>query len=303
MAIYPGAFYLPVPWSETDDKIRTAPVRKAILHTAVSNSRSLYPQFFERQDACSHFYVDIDGNVEQYTDTRFTSNADFQGNQSSVSIETWDGAKPPFSDYVIDRTPWNPRQLRAIAKLLAWICTTHGIPVQRMPDSRSSSRGIGYHRLGVPGYKVDDGEQWAASGKICPGEARIAQVDQVIQLTRSSGPWSERPPLQIDGILGPATVRRWQEIMLTTVNGKVPAPVDLVKAVQRTLNAKTGAGLAVDGLGIVQSNAVRSLTAEALQRYIYPTMYNPVTQYDGVISAPTSGLVRALQSRLNTGVF
>jgi len=303
MAIYPGAFYLPVPWGESNENLRTDLVRKAILHTAVSNSRSLYPQFFEEAQVCSHFYVDIDGNVEQYMDTKFASVADFEGNQSSVSIETWDGAKPPFSDYVIDRTPWNPRQLRAIAKLLAWICATHDIPVQRMSDSMKASRGIGYHRLGVPDYKLPAGEQWARKKKICPGEARIAQVDQVVQLTRSTGPWSERPPLQIDGILGPATIRRWQEIMLTTVNGKVPAPVDLVKAVQRTLNAKIGAGLVVDGLGIVQSNTVKSLTATALQRYIYPTMYNPVTLYDGVISEPTSGLVRALQSRLNTGVF
>ncbi len=102
--------------------------------------------------------------------------------------------------------------------------------------------------------------------------------------------------LVVDGRLGPATIRRWQQVMGTPADGEISRPSSaLVVAVQRHLNQKIGAGLRVDGDGIRQDGR-RYLTAAALQRHLY-------TPVDGRISFPRSMAVQALQRRLNTDTF
>ncbi len=109
-------------------------------------------------------------------------------------------------------------------------------------------------------------------------------------------PVSAPGQLDVDGELGPATIRRWQQIMGTTADGIISRPrSSLVLAVQRHLNTAIGAGLAVDGDGIVQDGN-RYQTVAALQRYLG-------TPADGRLSAPKSMAVQALQRRLNTGRF
>jgi hypothetical protein len=103
--------------------------------------------------------------------------------------------------------------------------------------------------------------------------------------------------LRVDGKLGPDTIRTWQRIMGTSQDGVITQPPgrsDLVKAVQRRLNAH-GAGLSVDGQGIRQGGPW-SHTTLALQRYLG-------THQDGVISSPVSDVIKAVQSRLNLGWF
>lgn len=104
-------------------------------------------------------------------------------------------------------------------------------------------------------------------------------------------------PLDTDGKLGPLTIRAWQHIMGTTVDGVITPPPgrsELVAAVQRRLDT-FGAGLDVDGQGI-QQGGPWSHTTQALQRYLGTTA-------DGLISAPVSDVVRAVQGRLNLGWF
>ncbi|GAA3455936.1 hypothetical protein GCM10018962_77700 [Dactylosporangium matsuzakiense] len=104
-------------------------------------------------------------------------------------------------------------------------------------------------------------------------------------------PPAPRPPARIaeDGELGPETIRRWQQVMGTPVDGVISRPKSsLILAVQRHLNAR-GARLQVDG--DPGPNTIR-----ALQRYLG-------TPVDGVISRPKSQMVLALQRRLNGGTF
>ena len=104
--------------------------------------------------------------------------------------------------------------------------------------------------------------------------------------------------LVVDGALGPATIRRWQRVMGTQVDGVISRPSELVRAVQRHLNRK-GARLVVDGKGIQSNNGGDygpTATVRALQRYLGTTA-------DGVLSHPSSNAVKALQRRLNTGRF
>ncbi|KAE8127282.1 NlpC/P60 family protein [Bifidobacterium tibiigranuli] len=107
--------------------------------------------------------------------------------------------------------------------------------------------------------------------------------------------------LTVDGDCGPATVRRWQQVMGTTADGVIsgqlhpdgtyarpnlyavaygPGGSDLIRAVQRRL------GLTADGL-------MGPGTIKAIQRHLGVTP-------DGSFGPAT---VRALQSRLNTNTF
>lgn len=97
--------------------------------------------------------------------------------------------------------------------------------------------------------------------------------------------------LVVDGDLGPATIRRWQQVMGTPVDGVISKPrSSLIEAVQRVLHAAPRTGVVkVDGdLG--------PKTIRALQIYLG-------TPVDGVISRPRSSVIEALQRRLNEGRF
>jgi len=111
-----------------------------------------------------------------------------------------------------------------------------------------------------------------------------------------SAPASGSDLLLIDGMLGPKTISRWQQVMGTKIDGVISVPYSqLVAAVQTKLKATVDSTLNVDGYGILQNNK-RYKTAGALQRYLKV----PV---DEVISAPVSQTIKALQRRLNEGRF
>ena len=89
--------------------------------------------------------------------------------------------------------------------------------------------------------------------------------------------------LDIDGALGPNTIKRWQQVMGTPVDGVISSPSELVRAVQRRIGS--------DADGYMGPNTIRRL-----QMYLG-------TAVDGVISTPRSSMVVALQYRLNAGSF
>lgn len=125
--------------------------------------------------------------------------------------------------------------------------------------------------------------------------ARVARKIRALNGAPAPKPPVKPPALAVDGKLGPATIKRWQQIMGTPADGRISEVSALVKAVQRHLNAKIKAGLAVDGKGIRQDNRVYK-TVRALQKYLG-------TPQDGRMSVPVSEVVKALQRRLNGGRF
>lgn len=112
--------------------------------------------------------------------------------------------------------------------------------------------------------------------------------------------------LTVDGVMGPATRRRWQEIMRkqgyssVVVDGVISRPSRLVRAVQEHLNSK-GAKLVVDGLGI-QSNAGGRYPSSGSTETLRAAQRYAGTSPDGYLSKP-SAWVRWLQRRLNEGKF
>lgn len=100
-------------------------------------------------------------------------------------------------------------------------------------------------------------------------------------------PPPRREPLVVDGDLGPATIRRWQQIMGTPVDGVISEPrSSLVEAVQRYFVNRGYRDLAVDG-------ALGPRTISVLQGYLGASV-------DGDFGPQTT---MALQRRLNTGRF
>lgn len=108
---------------------------------------------------------------------------------------------------------------------------------------------------------------------------------------------SDKPEhLDVDGVLGSHTIKAWQRIMKTPVDGKIDEKSsNLVVAVQRFLKVKVNHRLEVTGEGIWQ-NGHRSVTIGALQKYLG----SPI---DERIDVPVSLVIKALQRRLNTGKF
>lgn len=146
----------------------------------------------------AHFSTRSDGHIYQSRDTTFASAANYQGNPRVIAIEN-DDTGTPFPDWDHSNgklvPAFTPQQIEANAKICAWAHKEHGIPLVLNPDSKSESRGIGYHRQGIDGnflaegYKysgrVPGGEVWTLHrGKVCPGDKRIAQLPQIIERAR-----------------------------------------------------------------------------------------------------------------------
>lgn len=114
-------------------------------------------------------------------------------------------------------------------------------------------------------------------------------------VSQAPAPQPVAQSLAVDGELGPKTISKWQEVMMTPDDGVISTPSQLVSAVQSYLNSKIGAGLVVDGVGIRQDGRTYK-TVKALQQYLG-------TYQDGIMSTPVSGVVKALQQRLNENRF
>lgn len=199
MAIYPGAKKRLIPKWNT---VKITRHRRMNLHVAVSESKSLYSMFSRSNSACSHFYVAKDGSVEQYIDTNYRSASDYHGNDSTISVETQGGVRNP------DGEPWTREQVVALAKLWAWARDTHEIKNQMAKNTQTNdnSSGLSWHRLGVEGnfagrggilessYKPGGIKYSTARGKVCPGDAKILQIDDIFRLANGKIPVSKPKP-------------------------------------------------------------------------------------------------------------
>jgi hypothetical protein len=169
-----------------------------VEHIAVSNGLSLFAQFNTPGEPCSHFYVRKAGpqgegagmaDFEQYVDTAYRAPANLEGNHRMISCETQGGVGTDLAH------GWTTAQVNRLA-WIAWRChELHGFPLRAMHDSLPTSRGIGYHKLGINPWRVSGGETWSASnGKVCPGAARIAQIPLIISKAVAMADPTPTPP-------------------------------------------------------------------------------------------------------------
>lgn len=223
MAWYPSAIRRDIGRA----KVALVNPQRVTLHTAVTSASSLATAF--KDGPFSHFYVRSDGTVEQYQDTAYRAAADLQGNDNSVSVESWDGYGTSVFPLNTSNVPaWTDAQAAAIAALIRWLWSTHpSIPRKLATDSKlgASSHGVAWHRLGVPkaaGATVSQtgGMLWSTSaGKVCPGARRIAQIPSIFaRATGTATPTTTTPtggatmtPQQIQQLL--ADLSRCLEIL------------------------------------------------------------------------------------------
>lgn len=166
MSRYPGATWRPLTENATQRKIKPT---QLIFHSAVSKGESLF-KFFEQKGVVveSHFYVQDDGDVEQYMDSHVQADANYKANPRAISVETWDNGDP-------DHIPWNSAQLYRLAEIAAWAHLEDDIPLVLAPAH--DAPGMGGHT---------DYPQWSnVSGKTCPGLARRRQVKTVIAMAKA----------------------------------------------------------------------------------------------------------------------
>ena len=160
------------------------------LHTMVGSLTGTDGMWRRTGYTASHSHFGVGGNGEcwQWQDTAYRAAADYNGSHRIISVETADVGAPFAAWNLNDGSAvpaWTAAQCETLAQLIAAMCKAHNIPCVLIPDSKPGRRGIGYHRLGVPGYMVSGGEQWStARGKACPGNRRIAQIPSIISLAQ-----------------------------------------------------------------------------------------------------------------------
>jgi hypothetical protein len=232
----------------------------------------------------AHWSVHADGDIDQSRDSRYRSAANLNGNHRVLAVETEDHG-PEFAGYWkhgSDVPPWTKAQIESLAKIAVFCYRQHGIPLVRCPNSRPGSRGIAFHRQGIdgnfPNGRVSGGEVWSSStGKVCPGDRRIAQIPQIIKRARQMAGLEEGNEMELtdkadwDKIndLGPAYVGHkilgtWQHSSTAANNSNVI--VGLLKSMQadideteaRILGAiSTTGGSTVDVTGLADALAVK----------------------------------------------
>lgn len=180
-------------WRALPEEMRQPAIvpTQVILHTVVGHG-SPYSGFDRPGNGKeSHLWVSMDGAWEQYVSLSRSADANYRANlrpdgTAAISVETED-----LGPATVAETAWTPVQVAELAKFLAWCNDPEGLPAAWMalhgtvlhpiPLVRCAtpdSPGVGYHTMfGAP-------SAWTPVAKSCPGAARIAQFDTVLDLAR-----------------------------------------------------------------------------------------------------------------------
>lgn len=175
--LIPGALWQPV---DVGNRAARRKGRAVVGHIAVSDSPNLRPGPLATRPADWHLYLPLAGGIVQQIDLDLQSWATRDGNGSVIAWESQGGVTPAGV-----AAPWSDGQIESAAFVLAYANETEGTPLDVMPDSRPTSRGMGHHGLGIDPWRVSGGELWSsARGKECPGPARKLQVPTIVARAR-----------------------------------------------------------------------------------------------------------------------
>lgn len=194
--LIPGAVYQPINIRGRDKRRKG---RGLVGHVAVSRSTNLVPPSPGDpgpRTADWHLYLPKAGGLFQYIDLDYQSWATGAGNPDVVAFESEGGMGTAEQ---VNAEPWTDPQVEAAAHVLAYLNETEDVPLEAMADSLSTSRGFGVHRLGIDPWRVNAGQKWStARGKLCPGDAKVAQVPVIVSRARELRGGSQsaiiRPP-------------------------------------------------------------------------------------------------------------
>lgn len=290
--------YVDISPHRTSPRYRT--IRNIILHHMAGNlSVETCGSVFHNREASSNYGIGSDGRFACYVqeeDRAWTT-----GNQidhDSITIEVAD-------DVIGGSWHSSAAAMQSLVKLCADICRRHGFKLNYTGGTNGNLlMHKWYQKTDCPGAYLESQFAWIAQ------ETNKLVDDPNYQVPAPVGGITITTPsvpgvLSIDGSCGPATVKKWQAVMGTIIDGIVSGQLvpdcetywrpnlydgcvtyggygsALIRAVQRNLG-----GLTVDGL-------LGPATIKAIQKHYGLTQdasFGPAT-------------VRALQSALNAGRF
>jgi hypothetical protein len=178
---YPGAVKAPLNGWENRRYATDLGNRLFTGHTIVGYFQSAIDMFRANgyNGVYSHFVCGGNGELVQLMALSRAAGADFQGSSWTISVECADHG-PMFPRWSGSDVPaLTAAQVKTLTGLCGWLVATGHVPA-RVATS-SCERGLGYHRLGVPGYKPAVCPALSkALYKACPGDNRITQYKSTI---------------------------------------------------------------------------------------------------------------------------
>ena len=164
----------------------------------------------------AHFGVGKDGTVIQWVDTSDTAWHAMAANGCSIGVEHEGDSGDVLT----------AAQVKADAKLLAWVAEHHAVPVSLARSPQGS--GLAYHAMGAA--------SWGGHLQ-CPGQPVVAQLPQIIALAiaiRQEKPVTAAPPARLWTTAGMSSLASLAEqqhcdpaaiLYLTAAHGPFPADV------------------------------------------------------------------------------
>lgn len=163
MAIYRKALQKLIKPGPTDPRVDV--MVGTVAHVAVSMADSLHDWFDGPSGGVeSHFYIRLDGVVEQYRDTAYEADAQGAGNSWLAG-----GKRYGFISYETEGMgsgKWSAAQLASIKELILWGESVHHYPMVKATSPHGP--GHGYHALF---------DAWNRDHHACPGADRIKQFN------------------------------------------------------------------------------------------------------------------------------
>lgn len=163
------------------------PPRGMVVHTAVGSYEGTIG-WMHNPDAkvSSYFVVGQLGQIAQVVLTTNRAWTQAAGNGAWIGVENEGNST----------TALTAAQIKANGRILAWLHTTYGVPLQLTTDP-TGGHGLGYHSMG--------GAAWSPAGHHCPGPIIVAQLGQIVAAARALVQPAPKPPL-------PKPVSHTQEI-------------------------------------------------------------------------------------------
>jgi hypothetical protein len=200
--LVPGFIWTPIDVGKRDARTKG---RGVIGHVAVSNSKDLRPGPLATRPSDWTFYFPKIGPARQYIDLDLQCWSSGAGN---ATCPAWESEGGMGTAAQVNAEPWTHDQLVSGAMVLRHLHETEGVPYQNMGTSLAGSKGLGVHRYGIDPWRVAGGQVWSSSrGKLCPGDAKVGQLQLIVDLAASGQPLTYgTPDVWAPPVVGPAPV-------------------------------------------------------------------------------------------------
>lgn len=243
--------------------------RAIILHTVVDAvGHTDLAAYEDREDVGSrvHFYIHRSGQIDQLLDCNRRGVASGIADEWAWSVETEDDSASRGSDVL----PLTEAQLKSFIELCEWGFSNYStIPRRKSTASKGSGAyGIGYHSQPMRErweYKQSNGiwrNSWTSfQGKICPGDKKVEQYNNVIMPTllgnvnvpepivpvppvgdddMGLAQWDVASKLELAALLHNGVVKRVTGSVNSGINDPVTNLGDIYNEIQKVLAAIAG---------------------------------------------------------------